>query len=212
MKILDLFCGGGGASMGIVWAGHEVSGVDILDQPEYPFTFYQADALTFPLDGYDAYFASPPCQAYTKATQQWRKRGKEYVELIDPIRERLLQTGKPFVLENVMSAPLRKDLYLCMSFFDSGRRYTIRRHRKFEIHGFTVPQPLHTPHKGRVGDGRVMSIFGHGGGKRYNHCSYDFDIWLEAMNISWMRKRRTLTEAIPPDYTKYIFSFLPVEY
>jgi hypothetical protein len=209
MKVLDLFCGGGGASVGISWAGHEVEGVDISEQKEYPFTFYKANALEFILDGYDAFFASPPCQGYTKATAQWEKRGYVYPKLIDQVRDRLLATGKPFVIENVMSSPLRKDLYLCMSMFDDGsRKYTVRRHRKFEIYGFRVPQPEHNSHTGYVGDGRVLSVFGHGGGKRYNHCTSDMSAWKEAMHIDWINKRHTLAEAIPPDYTQYIFSYL----
>lgn len=208
MKILDLFCGGGGASMGIHLAGHEVTGVDIVNQPEYPFTFIQADALTVSLEGYDAFHASPPCQAYSYATTQWKNKGNEYPDLLNLVRERLLKTGKPFVLENVQNAPIRKDVLLCMGMFDKDRKYTVRRHRIFEIHGFSVPQPEHKTHQGKVGDGRVISVFGHGGGKRYNHCACDMETWKQAMNISWITKRRTLTESIPPDYTKYIFSFL----
>jgi DNA (cytosine-5)-methyltransferase 1 len=84
--VLDLFCGGGGAAMGYARAGFEVVGVDINPQPHYPFEFHQADALEFPLDGYDAIHASPPCQAYsvTRFTHS-----KTYPDLIGPIREHL---------------------------------------------------------------------------------------------------------------------------
>lgn len=217
-KVLDLFCGAGGASMGISKAGFEVVGVDISSQPDYPFQFIQADAIPFvvidymedKINTYDAIFASPPCQAYSVANRQWRNKGYEYPDLVNATRDVLLDTGLPFVLENVPSSPLRKDLTLCMSMFDDGREYMVRRHRIFEIHGFEVPQPAHaTSHGGgRVGDGRIISVFGHGGGKRYNHATSNLDAWRCAMGTPWITKRKSITEAIPPAYTEYIFSYL----
>lgn len=35
MRVLDLFCGAGGATRGYVDAGHEVYGVDLHYQPSY---------------------------------------------------------------------------------------------------------------------------------------------------------------------------------
>lgn len=220
MKVLDLYCGGGGASMGIHQAGFEVTGVDIMAQPEYPFQFFKGDAVEFletiledlchnQIHLFDAYFASPPCQHYSVANTQWRNLGYEYPDLVSATRELLTRIGKPFVLENVPRAPLRKDLVLCGSMFDDGtQKYVVRRHRVFEIHGFEVPQIKHEKHKGKVGDGRVISVFGHGGGVRYNHATCNLDAWREAMGMPWVTKRRTLTEAIPPCYTKYIFEHL----
>lgn len=213
MKILDLFCGAGGASMGISMAGFEIEGMDInpIALAEYPFHSYKFDITKLnpeDLRSYDAFFASPPCQHYSYATTQWRNKGNVYPDLIRYTRDLLLETGKPFVLENVVGSPLRKDLMLCMSMFDDGRAYMVRRHRIFEIHGFTVNQITHLKHDGKVGDGRIISVFGHGGGKRYNHATSDLQAWKTAMGMHWVNKRRNLTEAIPPEYTRYIFGQL----
>lgn len=215
MKILDLFCGAGGASMGIYRAGHEVTGFDkdLKALEQYPFEYINYDITNISKDfnflsQFDAFHASPPCQAYSYATSQWRGLGNEYPDLVDFTRKLLLSTGKPFVLENVPNSPLRKDILLCMSMFDDGRKYMVRRHRIFEIHGFTVPQPKHEKHTGRIGDGRLISVFGHGGGKRYNHATSNLDAWKLAMGLDWVTKRRQVSEAIPPEYTQYIFSYL----
>src|SRR5271157_4335910 len=104
-KLLDLFCGAGGASEGYHRAGFEVVGVDINPQPHYPFKFIQADAMTFPLDGYDVIHASPPCQAYTVAGYNERARGKIYPDLLDAIRQRLIENAKPWIIENVPGSP-----------------------------------------------------------------------------------------------------------
>src|SRR4030043_482980 len=96
-RLLDLYCKAGGAAMGYHWAGFEVVGVDIEPQPHFPFEFHQADALTYPLDGFDAYHASPPCQGYSVCTPEHTKGN--WPKLINPIRERLKATGKPYVIE-----------------------------------------------------------------------------------------------------------------
>lgn len=221
MNVLDLYCCSGGASVGISRLGHTVEGVDIDENllGHYPYKIIIGDALRilknilevqseYNYCPYDAFWASPPCQNYSYATSQWKNLGREYPDLVAETRALLLQIGKPFVLENVPNAPLRKDLILCMSMFDDGRKFMVRRHRVFEIHGFTVPQPKHTTHKGRVGDGRIISVFGHGGGARYNHATSKIADWQIAMGINWTKNRKYLAEAIPPEYSNYIFSFL----
>src|SRR3989338_9102679 len=114
MRLLDLFCGAGGAAMGYSRAGFtEIVGVDIKPQPRYPFTFIQADAMTYPLDGFDAIHASPPCHKYsTVGKQSAKKLGTIYSDLVGPIRERLEAAGVPYVIENVMGAPLRQPVKL----------------------------------------------------------------------------------------------------
>src|SRR6516162_8264231 len=106
-RLLDLFCGAGGAAMGYHRAGFDVTGVDNRPQPRYPFTFHQADAMTFPLDGFDAIHASPPCQAFTQMSARWRGKGTkadEHPDLITPTLARLRPLEVPWVVENVQGA------------------------------------------------------------------------------------------------------------
>ena len=211
MKILDLYCGAGGAAMGLHRAGFEVVGIDINPQPNYPFEFIQADVLDFDLDGFDAYWASPPCQAYSFAARRWRNSGKEYPDLIEITREQLLKTGKPFIIENVVGAPVRKDLLLCGTMFGL---QTIR-HRIFEIHGLIVPRPYHKTHKGTVRKGYYVTVAGHGGNdSKHNYCKLrglegktKLDVWQHAMRIDWMTKEE-LTQAVPPAYSEFIGKYL----
>jgi len=124
-RLLDLFCGAGGAAMGYHRAGFEVVGVDIKPQPNYPFQFWQEDAL-IAADGlanagqafghyFDAIHASPPCQAHTRANGGWKGRLPEgrHPELIEPTRELLEATGLPYVIENVEGAPLLDFVTIC---------------------------------------------------------------------------------------------------
>jgi DNA (cytosine-5)-methyltransferase 1 len=136
MRLLDLFCGGGGgAAMGYHRAGWEVVGVDNQKQGNYPFTFVRGDALQYLAEHgheYDAIHASPPCQLYTRKDANWgRKRTHwlEHPDLIGPTREGLEETGLPYVIENVPGAPIRTDLMLCGTMFDETN---IKKHRLFE--------------------------------------------------------------------------------
>ena len=128
-KLLDLFCGAGGAGMGYHQAGFEVVGVDINPQPHYPFEFHQADALTYPLNGFDVIHASPPCQRYSKANTKYRYK---HPDLIDPIRKRIEYYN--YIIENVPDARklLKNPLMLCGGMFG----LPIHRHRYFEIKPF----------------------------------------------------------------------------
>src|SRR3990167_2619727 len=136
MRVLDLFCGAGGAAMGLHWAwpNAEPVGVDIKPQPRYPFTFVQADAVTYPLEGFDFIWASPPCQAYSALKGLTTT---EYPMLVDAIRDRLEASGKPWIIENVVGANLRNPVQLCGSMFGLG----VWRHRRFEM----SHPPLMTP-------------------------------------------------------------------
>ena len=204
-RLLDLFCGAGGAAMGYSRAGFEVVGVDIEPQPHYPFEFWQGDALEFLTaefpDGcmgrFDAIHASPPCQAYTQAALSQRNAGKVYPDLIAPTRELLEQTGLPWVIENVPGAPMRPDIKLC----GCQVGLELRRERWFETswHGHVMLSPHHHPHA-------VPSVAGHGTPTwvrellGYNPTIADY---RASMGIDWMN-RDELSEAIPPAYTELI--------
>lgn len=203
-KLLDLFCGAGGAAMGYHRAGFEVVGVDIKPQPRYPFEFHQGDAMTWPLEGFDAIHASPPCQAYSL-----NLRGlvtQEYPELLAPTRRRLLDQGKPFVIENVVGAPLPSAFILCGMAFG----LSMHRHRLFETWPFwcLAPTCFHPPHQTREGrayspydkDSRESWGVGRGKGGRAL-------LMKELMQVDWMHGQE-ISEAIPPAYTEFIGKLL----
>lgn len=200
--LLDLFCGAGGASAGYAEAGFQVVGFDIAKQPRYPFqeAVHQQDVMTLPrfyLAAFDFIHASPPCQRYTPlgARHPW----KEYPDLVAATRAMLIASGVPYVIENVMAAPLIKErsIVLCGGMFGL-RTY---RHRRFES-SIPLVAPEHPKHvkltatkqrKARWNDGWHVSITGDVG-------TY---VGPEAMGIDWMNGNE-LCEAIPPAYTRFI--------
>ena len=187
MRALDLFCGAGGAAMGLHRAGYEVVGVDIKPQPRYPFEFHQADAMEYPLEGFDLIWASPPCQAFTTARVI---HGREHPDLLTGTRERLMTQSAPWVIENVPGAPMRPDYVLCGSQFGERR---LKRHRWFEVSwqsAHLLPPCAH----GR----EIVSVFGHGG-----HVYHGVEDWRRVMGIDWMT-RDELAQAIPPAYSEWI--------
>ncbi len=200
-RLLDLFCGAGGAAMGYYRAGFEVVGIDIRNQPHFPFEFHLADALTYPLEEFDAYHASPPCQFGSIATRQWRKAGRKYENLIPATRDRLIQTGKPFVIENVIGEPyLKNPLKLNGAIFTM----MLRRTRYFET-SFPIDFVLLPPEErsnlrmGRpVKEGEIITPVGH-----FSNIPYA----RRVMKIDWMNQGE-LAQAIPPAYTEYIGKFL----
>ena len=203
-RLLDLYCCAGGAGMGYSLAGFDVVGVDINPQPNYPFEFHQKDALAFALthgEEFDAIHASPPCQAYTPLGALHPH--KEYPDLVHATRivlEGLHRWhGIPYIIENVMAAPLIK----CRSVVLCGEMFGLRtiRHRRFET-SFKAYVPEHKKHVAKTATKRRKELWDQGW-----HVSITGDVGTyvgpEAMGIDWMSGNE-LCQAIPPAYTKYL--------
>ena len=205
-RLLDLFCCAGGAGMGYSRAGFEVVGVDIVPQPNYPFPFIQADVLSIDrkfLSTFDAVHASPPCQAYSDLAAR-NGNAHAWPKLIEPIREILIDSGLPYVIENVEGAPLIDYIVLCGTMFPGLR---VLRHRLFETNfPMTAPPHKNTPkvhtldkrknHYGKTDEWKDFVQVTGGG-----NCSIASA--RDAMGINWMTKRE-LNEALPPVYTQFI--------
>lgn len=211
MRLLDLFCGVGGASAGYVRAGFEVVGVDLEPQPRYPWAFIQADALSLDqrfLRWFDAIHASPPCQFAT--TLRHAPGGKEHSNLIPPTRKLLRASGRPYIIENVEPARphLVSPVMLCGTMFDLGAQgCALHRHRLFESNiALAAPICAH-------GEGPVIGVYGgharkraakHGGrGTRDEWIGGHSAAASEALGIDWATLDG-LSQAIPPAYTEYL--------
>ncbi len=220
-RLLDLFCGAGGCSEGYHRAGFDPYGIDNDPKPlrHYPFPYICMDALeamdrlsrgegltfsngeTLYLKDFAASHASPHCQPYSRIRKLTIAQGKAkpYQDLISPTRQRLIATGKPYVIENVPGAPLIEPIVLCGSSFG----LKLQRHRLFEsnismlqlpcAHYWQGKQPLPPLHR-LQGNSRVVGCYGNGRGKGDN-----VSLWAEALGITWMT-RKEMSQAIPPAY------------
>lgn len=214
-RLLDLFSGAGGCASGYHRAGFDIVGVDLVPQPRYPYAFIQGDALEVMdrllagkavsgvrLRDFSAIHASPPCQFKALATLRQRLVGKEYPDLLTPIRPRLGASGLPWVIENVPRAPLRPDFRLCGCMFglELPGVGQLRRERWFETSwraaGFPVPHRHWGP---------AISIAGHGtpAWMRAKTGHIGVAEWRQVMRIGWTT-RQELTEAVPPAYTELV--------
>lgn len=201
MRILDLFCGAGGAAMGYRRAFPDavIVGVDVAPQPHYPFTFAQADALGISLSGFDLIHASPPCQHFTMYGNNVKDIKDRYEDLVAPTREMLKAAGVPYVIENVPGAPLVNPITLCGSMFG----LQVRRHRLFETswpmmcppcnHGVRVDRP----YKGSSNRGPRFTI-------EVGAWNEKIELQRACMGVDWPMTVRELSEAIPPAYTQWI--------
>lgn len=220
-RLLDLFCGAGGAAMGYHRAGFDVVGVDIAPQPNYPFEFHHDDALAFlprRWSDYDAVHASPPCQFFTQMRASWRAQGVNdgYADLLTPTLEILRQIGLPYVVENVIGAghAMRATVTLHGGMFGLG----VHRPRHFET-SFLVLAPKAPINRDPVGvyDSRPRGkthhrtrLNGNGKGRSEMKIARTLEEGQEAMGIDWMIWSE-LKEAIPPAYTEHIGSYLLAE-
>lgn len=208
MRALDLFCGAGGASMGLRNAGFDVTGVDIELQPEHPdrdgieFVFGNAlqwlDNLATGLRaGFDLVWASPPCQAFTAY-----KRRVGHVaprpNLIPIVREKLRAAGVPYIIENVVGAPLENPTMLCGSMFG----LDVQRHRLFET-SFHLTQP---PCNHSVWTPRFAQATNRTNKRKTVEVGVyriPLSVQRAAMGIDWMSLKK-LSQAIPPAYAEWL--------
>ena len=217
-KALDLFCCAGGAAMGLHRAGYDVTGVDVRPQPRYPFRFIQGDALAQDLSGYDFVWASPPCQAHT--SMKTMHNAKEHADLIPATRAKLEAWGGPWIMENVVGAPLRNPVLLCGTMFGLGcEDAELRRHRIFESnvalmtlecrHGQrAATMGVYGGHLRNRKRARTIGVYGEGvrdSVRKMDKGVEDFDVTQgrEAMGIEWMTLAE-LCQAIPPAYSEFL--------
>lgn len=216
--ILDLFCGAGGATRGLQQAGFYVVGLDNKPQPNYcgdAFILEDAtDSMRYFLKGdylriqdavgvswellnFDAFWASPPCQAYSEATPITTKN--QHPMVINEVSELLRQAGKPYVIENVEGARwhLRNPIMLCGSMFGLG----VWRHRWFEVWPNYFLSPASCNHQGHPVTVNPPANARKAQGGR------NFEKEQLAMGIDWMDKKE-ITQAIPPAYAEYIGKYL----
>lgn len=187
--------------MGYHRAGFEVVGVDIAPQPRYPFEHHVGDALEYlaaHADEFDAVHASPPCQTFTaygrSDTTGWTEG---YLDFLPQTQAALRELGKPYIIENVVGAPI-DGIMLCGSSFG----LDVRRHRLFESnvpmlappcdHAWQTPR--FTPASNRENLRSTVEV---------GVWRIPLDVQRKAMGIDWMELRE-LSEAIPPAYTEWL--------
>jgi DNA (cytosine-5)-methyltransferase 1 len=202
IKLLDLFCGAGGASAGYAKAGFDVTGIDLKHGKRYPFTYIKGDVRDYLdpefLQQFDVIAASPPCQSFSATKHLRNAQGKSTTKtnMIPMVRDALIMSNRIYVIENVPNAPLINPIQLCGSAFG----LKVRRHRLFESNFELKGTDCH--HKQQ---GKPVGIYGSmrdeipGGG----HTAKTMEQAHEAMGIDWMIWGE-LVESIPPAYTHYI--------
>lgn len=207
-RLLDGFCGAGGASAGYHRAGLAVTGLDIARQPHYPFEFMQADFLALDPEwiaaNFDAVHISPVCKRYSATTPDSHR--ENHPDQIGPARELVKATGLPYVIENVRGAPLIAPVWLCGTEFGLTTvmpRYGqvwLSRHRGFEANFWIWGAGGCSCH-GK----RIVGVYGNGAGgpKQSTRGPGMAKAAREVMGIDWMT-RAELDQSLPPAYTEFI--------
>jgi DNA (cytosine-5)-methyltransferase 1 len=232
-KLLDLFCCAGGAGTGYSRAGFDVYGVDIDPQPRYPFPFHLGDALdvlrrllrgeaiafTAPggsvvmlsLNDFAAIHTSPPCQFFSITS---RAHSVEHPDLLEPTRQALRESGKPYVIENVEGAPLVNPLRLCGSEFRlraedvDGLPLALRRHRLFEsnmwLMGAGGCSHDDTQVAGSYKASRHRTPEQRDNPARRGGYTPALPVRAALLGIDWPMNEHELAQSIPPAYTEFI--------
>lgn len=207
-RLLDLFCGAGGCSVGYARAGFEVIGVDIEPHKDYPYELIVGDAMQVAADvaylnTFDVVHGSPPCPRYS-ASRHATGRGDDHPDFVPPFRALMNAWGGTWVMENVEGAPMPAAVTICG--WAMGLKH-IRRHRLFESNLLLMSPGCACPH------GDTVSVFGHSGEDRRNSTRALYGSMRkhvpiaevrELMGVPWMTQREDISDSIPPAYTEYV--------
>ena len=210
-RVLDLFCGGGGCSVGYHRAGLQPYGVDVFAQPHYPFlSVEQADAFDVLRDvefcrGFDLIHASPPCKDWTALSSLTGGNGTGW--MLTECQRLLPEIGVPWVIENVEGAPMPGAITLCGSMFGLGfQGAVLKRHRLFQT---SMPLTPPAQHKCKIKGQPVVGVYGVGGawtrtapgGGGVKVSGTDA---ATALGVDWTANQRVLSQMVPPAYTEFI--------
>jgi DNA (cytosine-5)-methyltransferase 1 len=150
---------------------------------------------------FDFIHVGPPCQRWSRMTSCRPELRALYPDLITPMRPRLIESGVPYVIENVEGSPLLDPVWLCGLNFNR----LLYRHRGFEAgNGLVIPRLRHPEHvvpaskAGHWVPGTVMSIAGH---------IAPIAMARELMGMTRYVPREFLKEAAPAYMTHYVATF-----
>jgi len=197
----------------------QITGIDIDDQPEYPFHFLRTDAMKLKMNWiktFDFIWASPPCQRYSTMTRinvsKGVKKFEDYPDLFFETKAILISAGKPYCIENVPNAPFDNTSAQVIELNGEMFGLKVIRRRRFELGGFWILTPEKLKLRGGVMDGTYVSVCGHGALNSGTAKKPDWApnktgrrTWQIAMGIDWIWNQRSLAQAVPPAYSRYIF-------